>query len=177
VGLINKIIYMKNSIKLNYEDNYIRSILDNTKTIAMIGLSPSWNRPSYFVAKYLIDRGYKIFPINPKISGKKILGQYVYSKVSEIKEKIDMIDIFRKSADIDQFSDECIHAKPKFIWLQIGIINKNLAILAKKHKIKIVMNRCPKIEYSRLSGELGWAGINSGSMINKRRIIRPINTN
>jgi len=143
----------------------------------MIGLSPSWNRPSYFVAKYLIDRGYKIFPINPKASGKKILGQYVYTKVSEIKEKIDMIDIFRKSSDIDLFANECIYAKPKFIWLQIGIVNKNLAILAKKNKIKIVMNRCPKIEYSRLSGELGWAGINSGTIINKRRIIKPTNIN
>ncbi len=167
---------MKNSINLNYEDNYIRSILENTKSIAIIGLSSSWNRPSYFVAKYLIDRGYKIFPVNPKESGKKILGQHVYSNISKIKEKIDMIDIFRKSSEIDQFASECIKANPNFLWLQIGVVNKKLATLAKKNKIKIVMNRCPKIEYSRLSGELGWAGINSGNMINKRRIIRPIIT-
>jgi len=167
---------MKNSINLNYEDNYIRSILENTKSIAIIGLSSSWNRPSYFVAKYLIDRGYKIFPVNPKESGKKILGQHVYSNISKIKEKIDMIDIFRKSSEIDQLASECIKVNPNFLWLQIGVVNKKLATLAKKNKIKIVMNRCPKIEYSRLSGELGWAGINSGNMINKRRIIRPIIT-
>jgi uncharacterized protein len=157
-----------------YEDHYIRNILEKTKTIAMIGLSASWQRPSYFVAKYLLDRGYKVFPVNPREVGKKILNQKVHSSVSEINEDIDMIDIFRKSSDIDLIIDDIIKTRPKTIWLQIGVINLNAEKLAKKNKINIVMNKCPKIEYGRLSGELGWAGINSGVFHNKRRIIRPI---
>jgi predicted CoA-binding protein len=157
-----------------YEDHYIRSILDNTKTIAMIGLSSSWQRPSYFVAKYLLDRGFKIFPVNPRETGKTILSQKVYSSVSEINEKIDMVDIFRKSNDVDLLIDDVIKTKPSTIWLQIGVINLNAEKLAKKNKINMVMNKCPKIEYGRLSGELGWAGINSGVFLNKRRVIRPI---
>ncbi len=165
---------MINSKFLNYNDRYISNILYRTKTIAMIGLSSSWNRPSYFVAKYLLDRGYKIYPVNPKEAGKKILGQKVYESLNKIREKIDMVDVFRKSSEIDKFTNSIINLNPDSIWLQIGIINHNLAKLAKNNKIDIVMDRCPKIEYSRLSGELGWAGINSGNIINKRRIIRPI---
>jgi len=165
---------MKSKTNLEYTDRFISSILNETKSIAMIGLSSSWNRPSYFVAKYLIDRGYTIYPINPKESGKKILGQKVYSNIKEIKDKIDMVDVFRKSSDIDKISDDIITSNPKFIWLQIGVINKKLANKAANKNILIVMNRCPKIEYSRLSGELGWGGINSGNIINKRRIIKPI---
>ena len=165
---------MINSKFLNYNDRYISNILYRTKTIAMIGLSSSWNRPSYFVAKYLLDRGYKIYPVNPKEAGKKILGQKVYESLNKIREKIDMVDVFRKSSEIDKFANSIINLNPDSIWLQIGIINHNLAKLAKNNKIDIVMDRCPKIEYSRLSGELGWAGINSGNIINKRRIIRPI---
>ena len=92
---------MSNNKTINYEDQYIREILDKTKNIAMIGLSSSWQRPSYFVAKYLLDRGYKIFPINPKEAGKKILDQKVYSSILEIKERIDMVDVFRNSSDVD----------------------------------------------------------------------------
>ena len=157
-----------------YEDHYIRSILDNTKTIAMIGLSSSWQRPSYFVAKYLLDRGYKVYPVNPREAGKKILNQKVYSSVSEINENIDMVDIFRKSNDVDLIIDDIIKIKPSTIWMQIGVINFKAAKLAKINKIDVVMNKCPKIEYGRLSGELSWAGINSGVFHNKRRIIRPI---
>jgi predicted CoA-binding protein len=157
-----------------YEDHYIRSILDNTKTIAMIGLSSSWQRPSYFVAKYLLDRGFKVFPVNPREAGKTILSQKVYSSVSEINEKIDMVDIFRKSNDVELLIDDVINIKPSTIWLQIGVINFKAEKLAKKNNINMVMNKCPKIEYGRLSGELGWAGINSGVFLNKRRVIRPI---
>lgn len=157
-----------------YEDHYIKSILDNTKSIAMIGLSSSWQRPSYFVAKYLLDRGYKVYPVNPREAGKKILNQKVYSSVSEINENIDMVDIFRKSNDVDLIIDDIIKIKPSTIWMQIGVINFKAAKLAKINNIDVVMNKCPKIEYGRLSGELSWAGINSGVFHNKRRIIRPI---
>ncbi len=165
---------MQKNKTITYEDEFIRDILNNTKNIAMIGLSSSWQRPSYFVAKYLLDRGYKIFPINPKEAGKKILNQKVYSSVLEIKENLDMIDIFRKSSDVDILIDDILAVKPATIWLQIGVINAKIYNLAKKNKIKIIMDRCPKIEYSRLSGELGWAGINSGTFYNKRRIINTI---
>ena len=157
-----------------YEDHYIKSILDNTKSIAMIGLSSSWQRPSYFVAKYLLDRGYKVYPVNPREAGKKILNQKVYSSISEINENIDMVDIFRKSNDVDLIIDDIIKIKPSTIWMQIGVINLKAAKLAKINNIDVVMNKCPKIEYGRLSGELSWAGINSGVFHNKRRIIRPI---
>lgn len=173
-GLIHKVYIMKSIQEINYDDKYIRGILDNTKTIAMIGLSSSWQRPSYFVAKYLLDRGYKVIPINPKEAGKKILNQKVYANISEVKENIDMVDIFRKSADINNLINVIIKIKPATIWLQIGVINFNAKKLAKKYNINFVMNRCPKIEYGRLSGELGWAGINSGTFYNKRRIIRPV---
>ena len=173
-GLINKVLKMKNKLTCNYEDQYIRNILDKTKNIAMIGLSSSWQRPSYFVAKYLLDRGYKVFPVNPKEAGKKILNQKVYSSILEINEKIDMVDIFRKSSDIDILTNDILKIKPSTIWLQIGVINCKIDTLAKKNKINVVMDRCPKIEYSRLSGELGWAGVNSGTFYNKRRIIRSI---
>ena len=167
---------MNININLDYSDSVISSVLYKTKTIAMIGLSSSWNRPSYFVAKYLIDRGYKIYPINPKEAGKKILGQKVYSNITEIKDKIDMVDVFRKSSDIDKIIEDILACNPQFIWLQIGVINNKLAKVAANKNITIIMNRCPKIEYSRLSGELGWGGINSGNIINKRRIIKPVAT-
>ena len=167
---------MNININLDYSDRVISSVLYKTKTIAIIGLSSSWNRPSYFVAKYLIDRGYKIYPINPKEVGKKILGQKVYSNIKEIKDKIDMVDVFRKSSDIDKIIEDILACNPQFIWLQIGVINNKLAKVAANKNIPIIMNRCPKIEYSRLSGELGWGGINSGNIINKRRIIKPVAT-
>ena len=165
---------MKNNKIITYDDQYIRGILDNTKNIAMIGLSASWQRPSYFVAKYLIDRGYNIFPVNPKEAGKKILNQKVYSSIKEISEKIDMVDIFRKSSDLDSLINDILEVSPKTIWLQIGVINYRVNSIAKKNNINIVMDRCPKIEYCRLSGELGWAGINSGTFYNKRRMIKSI---
>ena len=167
---------MNININLDYSDRFISSVLYKTKTIAIIGLSSSWNRPSYFVAKYLIDRGYKIYPINPKEAGKKILGQKVYSNITEIKDKIDMVDVFRKSSDIDKIIEDILACNPQFIWLQIGVINNKLAKVAANKNIPIIMNRCPKIEYSRLSGELGWGGINSGNIVNKRRIIKPVVT-
>ena len=115
-------------------------------------------------------------PINPKEAGKKILGQKVYSNITEIKDKIDMVDVFRKSSDIDKIIEDILACNPQFIWLQIGVMNNTLAKISTNKNIPIIMNRCPKIEYSRLSGELGWGGINSGNIINKRRIIKPVAT-
>ena len=130
---------MNININLDYSDRVISSVLYKTKTIAIIGLSSSWNRPSYFVAKYLIDRGYKIYPINPKEAGKKILGQKVYSNITEIKDKIDMVDVFRKSSDIDKIIEDILACNPQFIWLQIGVINNKLAKVAANKNITIIM--------------------------------------
>ena len=165
---------MNSKILTEYDDKFILNILQQTKNIAMVGLSSDWNRPSYFVARYLTDRGYNIFPVNPKEKNNYILGKRVYSNLNEIKNKIDMVDIFRNSKAALGIVKEAINLKPNTIWMQIGIINLKAEKLAKENKIKVVMNRCPKIEFCRLSGELGWAGINSGLFTNKRKITRPI---
>lgn len=165
---------MNNKILTEYDDKFITNILQQTKNIAMVGLSSDWNRPSYFVAKYLTDRGYNIFPVNPKEKNNYILGNKVYSNLNEIKNKIDMVDIFRNSEAALGIVKEAINLKPNTIWMQIGIINLKAEKLAKENNITVVMNRCPKIEFCRLSGELGWAGINTGLFTNKRKITRPI---
>ena len=165
---------MNSNILTEYDDKFIINILQQTKNIAMVGLSSDWNRPSYFVAKYLTDRGYNIFPVNPKEKNKHILGKRVYSNLNEIENSIDMVDIFRNSEGALEIVKEAIDLKPSTIWMQIGIINQKAEQIAKKNRIKVIMNRCPKIEFCRLSGELGWAGINSGLFSNKRNIVRPI---
>ena len=165
---------MNSKILTEYDDKFITNILQQTKNIAMVGLSSDWNRPSYFVAKYLTDRGYNIFPVNPKEKNNYILGKKVYSNLNEIKNKIDMVDIFRNSEAALGIVKEAINLKPNTIWMQIGIINLKAEKLAKENNITVVMNRCPKIEFCRLSGELGWAGINTGLFTNKRKITRPI---
>ena len=174
-GKKNKVISnMISKIATEYDDLYISKILQRTKNIAMVGLSDNWNRPSYFVAKYLLDRGYKIYAINPQKAGDKILGIDVYSSFESIKDKIDMVDIFRNSEAALSITQAALKIKPQTIWMQIGVKNDKAAAIAKKNGIDIIMNRCPKIEFCRLSGELGWAGINSGLFWNNRRIIRPI---
>ena len=165
---------MISKIATEYDDLYISGILQRTKNIAMVGLSDNWNRPSYFVAKYLLDRGYKIFAINPRKAGDKILGINVYPSFESIKDKIDMVDIFRNSEAALSITQAALKIKPQTIWMQIGVKNDKAAAIAKKNGIDVIMNRCPKIEFCRLSGELGWAGINSGLFWNNRRIIRPI---
>ena len=158
---------------LKFEDEYLRNILSTTKTIAIIGLSPDENRPSNFAAKYLQMRGYKIIPINPITKARYILKERVYSNLLDLKFKPDMVDIFIKSKHILPIINDAIKVRPKTIWLQIGIINKTAERKVKNAKIKFVMNRCPKIEYARLSGELGWGGINSGIISSKKLRLMP----
>ena len=159
-------------IKLKYKDEYLRNILSTTKTIAMVGLSPEENRPSNFAAKYLQTKGYKIIPINPITTRKFILKEKVYPSLHYLNFKPDMVDIFIKSQKILPIINDAISVKPKTIWLQIGVINKTAETRVKNANIKFVMDRCPKIEYARLSGELGWSGINSGIISSKKlRII------
>ena len=153
-----------------YPDSYIRGILNTVKTIAMVGISPKENRPSYFVFKYLLERGYHMIPVNPGHAGKEILGQKVYAKLSDIPEPIDMVDVFRASAFVMPIVQEALTLKPKpqVIWMQLTVRDDEAAALAEAAGIKVVMNRCPKIEYGRLSSEISWMGINSRTLSSKR---------
>ena len=153
-----------------YPDSFIRGILNAVKTIAMVGISPKDNRPSYFAFKYLQERGYRMIPVNPGQAGKEILGQKVYASLADIPEPVDMVDIFRASAYALPVVQEALALKPKpqVIWMQLGVHNEAAAKLAKDAGMKVVMNRCPKIEYGRLSSEIGWIGVNSRTLSSKR---------
>jgi Predicted CoA-binding protein len=153
-----------------YPDSYIRGILNTVKTIAMVGISPKENRPSYFAFKYLLERGYRMIPVNPGQAGKDILGQKVYATLSDIPEPVDMVDIFRASEHVMPIVQEALALKPKLqvIWMQLTIRNDEAAKLAEDAGIKVVMNRCPKIEYGRLSSEISWMGVNSRTLSSRR---------
>ena len=154
----------------SYPDSYIRGILNTVKTVAMVGFSPKENRPSYFVFKYLTERGYRVIPVNPGQAGKEVLGQKIYASLSDIPESIDMVDIFRASENVPPIVDEALQLspKPQVIWMQLTVRNDDAAKRAEDAGIKVVMNRCPKIEYGRLSSEISWIGVNSRTLTSKR---------
>ena len=156
---------------ISYSDDYIKEILFTTKSIAIVGLSDKENRPSNFAAKYLKNRGFKIIPINPVTNKTTILGEKVYKSISELEFIPDMIDLFVKKEKILRFVKEAIKVNTKTIWLQLGLIDKKSEKIARSANINFVMNRCPKIEYAKFSGELGWAGINSNVISNKRTLL------
>ena len=157
-----------------YDNNYIAGILNSVKTIAMVGASPNDVRPSYFVLKYLLAKGFSVFPINPGHAGKEILGRMTYAKLADIPEPIDMVDIFRASAAVPPVVDQALALDPlpKVIWMQLTVRSDEAAARAEAAGVKVVMNRCPKIEYGRLSGEIGWNGVNSGVLSSKKPIMR-----
>ncbi|MGH6926420.1 MAG: CoA-binding protein [Propylenella sp.] len=157
-----------------YSDDYIRAILDSVKSIAIVGASAKDVRPSYFVARYLLDKGYRVFPINPGQGGKEILGRPVYELLAAVPEPIDMVDIFRSSEYAPRIVEEALSLKPrpKVIWMQLGIRNDEAATMAEAAGLQVVMNRCPKIEYGRLSGEIGWAGVNTRVISSKKPVLR-----
>lgn len=154
----------------HYDDSYIRGILNSVKTIAMVGTSPKDNRPSYFVFKYLKERGYRMIPVNPGQEGKEILGEKVYAKLADIPEPVDMVDIFRGSKYAPGIVDEVLamQPRPRVIWMQLTVRNDEAAAKAEAAGMKVVMNRCPKIEYGRLSSELSWMGVNSRTLTSKK---------
>ena len=162
---------MSSVVHDRYDDLYLRKILRETKTIAMVGLSANWNRPSYFAAKYLLDRGYKVMPVNPAAKGREILGQMVYGSLDELPQKADMVDIFRNSEAAGPITDEAIKHGARTVWMQLGVVNDAAARRAEDAGLKVVMNRCPKIEHSRLAGTIEWHGIASGVITSKKRAL------
>jgi uncharacterized protein len=149
-----------------YPDSYIRGILNTVKTIAMVGISPKDVRPSYFAFKYLLERGYRMIPVNPGQAGGEILGQQVYAKLADIPEPIDMVDVFRAPQYVPAIVEEALtlEPRPQVIWLQLGIRNDEAAQSAEASGLKVVMDRCPKIEYGRLSSEIAWMGVNTRTL-------------
>ena len=152
----------------SYSDQYLRAILRETKTIAMVGASPHWNRPSFFAMKYLQGKGYRIIPVNPRAVGETILGERTYAELRDVPEKVDMVDIFRNSEAAGPIVDDAIAIGARAVWMQIGVRNDAAAKKAEAAGLKVVMNRCPKIEWSRLNGELAWSGVNTGIISSKR---------
>ena len=156
---------------LSYSDQHLRSVLRGVKTIAMVGASPDWNRPSYFAMKYLQGKGFRVIPVNPKAAGQTILGELAYADLSEVPDPVDMVDIFRNSAAAADIVDQALQMQPRpgVIWMQLGVRNDAAAEKAEAQGVTVVMNRCPKIEYARLFGEIGWLGVNSRVISSKRR--------
>ena len=147
----------------SYSDGYIRGILNTVKTIAMVGASPNEIRPSYFAFKYLLERGYQMIPVNPGHAGKELLGQRIYARLTDIVGPVDMVDIFRPAPYALSVVQEALTLKPRpqVVWMQLGVRNDEAAALAEANSLKVVMNRCPKIEYGRLSAEIAWIGVNT----------------
>lgn len=157
-----------------YDNAYIGGILNSVKTVAMVGASANDVRPSYFVLKYLLAKGFSVFPINPGHAGKEILGRMTYASLADVPEPIDMVDVFRNAAAVPGIVDEVMKLDPlpKVIWMQLGVRHDEAAARAEAAGIQVVMNRCPKIEYGKLSGEIGWTGVNSGVLSSKKPLMR-----
>jgi predicted CoA-binding protein len=153
-----------------YPDELIRSILREVGTIAIVGASANSVRPSYFVLKYLIAKGYQVHPINPGQAGGEILGRPVFARLADVPEPIDMVDVFRPSEAVPGVVEEALalSPKPKVIWMQLSVRHDEAAARAEAAGITVIMNRCPKIEFGRLSGEISWTGYNSGQISSKR---------
>lgn len=150
-----------------YTDAKLRRILSSVRTIAMVGASSNWNRPSYFVMKYLQGKGYRVIPVNPGTAGQQQLGEKIYASLRDVPDKIDMVDIFRASDQVGPIVDDAIAIGAKVVWMQLGVRNDAAAEKAEAAGIEVVMNRCPKIEFGRLGGELSWSGVNSGIIRNR----------
>jgi uncharacterized protein len=158
----------------SYDNAYISGILQSVKTIAVVGASANDVRPSFFVMKYMLDKGYQVIPVNPGQAGKPILGQMTYARLSDIPVAIDMVDIFRASDAVPAIVEETLSLDPlpKVIWMQLTVRHDEAAARAEAAGLKVVMNRCPKIEYARLSGEIGWNGVNSGMISSRKPVMR-----
>jgi len=154
----------------------LRQILKSAKTIAVVGLSAQWNRPSYFAAKYMQEHGYKIIPVNPRYAGQgqfpaeDILGQKCYASLLDIPESVDMVDVFRKTEDVLPIAQEAFQIGAACLWQQLGVENSEASALFLTHGRLSVTNRCVKIEHARIFGGLNWVGVNTGIISAKRPI-------
>ncbi len=157
----------------SYADDYIHEVLNTNRSFAIVGASANTVRPSYFVLKYLLDKAFEIIPVNPGLLGRDLLGQKVYGALKDIPSPVDIVDIFRSSEAALEITKEAIGIGAKVIWTQLGVRNDDAAKLAEAAGLKVVMNRCPKIEYARLSGEIGWAGVNSRTISSVRPKLGP----
>ena len=153
---------------LHYADADIRRILSTVKRIAMVGVSANDMRPSYFAMLYLQNKGYAIDPINPRYAGETILGRRVHAGLDELPEPPDMVQVFRRSADVPPIADAAIAKGAKVLWLQLGVRHDEAAARAEAAGLDVVMDRCPKIEHGRLFGEIGWLGVNRGVISGRR---------
>jgi predicted CoA-binding protein len=152
----------------NTDINTLRRILRTSKTLAVVGLSANWYRPSFFAAKYMQDHGYRVVPVNPSYKDQQILGEKVYASVRDIPVKIDIVDCFRKSEDIGPIADDAIAIGAKVLWMQLGVMNESAAQKARKAGLEVVQDRCVKIEHGRLFGGLNWVGVNTKVISAKR---------
>lgn len=151
---------------LNPDVQLLRRIYKENHVIAVVGLSANWYRPSYFAAKYMMDHGYRVIPVNPQY--REVLGQKCYPTLEDIPEKVDIVDCFRKSGEIPGLCEQAIAIGAKVLWMQIGVINEGAARRAREAGLEVVMDRCVKIEYARLFGGLNWMGVNTGIVSSKR---------
>lgn len=149
------------------DNNALRRILLESKTIAMVGLSANWYRPSYFAAKYLLDKGFQVIPVNPNYD--EVLGQRCYPELEAIAQPVDVVDLFQRSEMIPRFVKPAIAIGAKVLWMQLDVINEEAATEARAGGLEVVMDRCMKIEYARLFGGLNWAGVNTGIISAKRQ--------
>lgn len=161
----------------NYDDATIAGILGSVKSVAIVGASANTSRPSYFVLKYLLAKGFKVIPVNPGLAGQQIAGLQVIASLADVDCPIDMVDIFRNSEAALPIVREALALKDKLgvkvIWMQLGVRNDEAATEAEAAGLRVIMNRCPKIEYGRLSGEIGWSGVNSGVLTSRRPLLGP----
>jgi predicted CoA-binding protein len=158
-----------------YPDTLIKQILRSVKTIAMVGASGNDIRPSYFAMMYLLNKGYKVVPVNPGMVGKNILGQTVYATLADIPAPVDMVDVFREAKYAPDIAREAVAEKDrlgvKVFWMQLGVISTEAEKIAAEAGLTVIMNRCPKIEHGRFSGEMGWLGINRRVIDNRKPLL------
>jgi predicted CoA-binding protein len=157
----------------SYSEAYIRDILTSCKVFAIVGASANTVRPSYFVLKYLVAKGYEVYPVNPGQAGNMIAGQQVYAALRDIPQPVDIVDIFRNSEAALEVTREAIAIGAKVVWMQLGVRNDEAARIAEAAGLRVVMNRCPKIEYGRLSGEIAWAGVHTRTLSSRRAVLGP----
>jgi uncharacterized protein len=156
-----------------YADADIRRILRDARIVAMVGASPNWVRPSHFAMRYLQQKGYRVIPVNPAAAGQTILGEKAYATLRDVPDKVDVVDVFRNAEAAGPLTDEAIAIGAKVVWMQLGVVNEAAAARARAAGLQVVMDRCMKIEWGRLFGELAWCGVNTGVISSKRlRIAR-----